>query len=56
MGRESNLRERGAMGTPKSKQLLVGGTQCKREENCREASGDAKLIFKKNMRGLLLLS
>lgn len=48
MGRESNLRERGAMGTPKSKQLWVGGTQCKREENCREASGgvgELSIIF-----------
>lgn len=39
MGRDSNLRGRGAMGTqvgtgeaPISKQPLVGGAQCKREE------------------------
>lgn len=43
MGRDSNLRGRGAMGTkvgpgeaPIAKQGLVGGTQCKREESTRE--------------------
>jgi hypothetical protein len=61
MGRDSNLRGRGAMGTkvgpgeaPIAKQGLVGGSV--REKKAHGNPGNGKLILKKKTRGLLSIA